>query len=39
MNLCPEPAYETRDDARADAFEYIEAFYKYVSYCPTSLCH
>ena len=30
--------YETRDAARADAFEYIEVFYNDASWCPTSLC-
>jgi putative transposase len=31
--------YATREQAIADAFEYIEVFYNSVSYCPTSLCH
>jgi transposase InsO family protein len=30
--------YATRADAKAAIQEYIESFYKYVSYCPTSLC-
>ena len=30
--------YETRDEARADVFEYIEVFYNHASWCPTSLC-
>ena len=30
--------YRTREEARADVFEYIEMFYKYASYCPISLC-
>jgi putative transposase len=31
--------YRTRDEAKADVFDYIERFYNPVSYCPTSLCH
>jgi putative transposase len=30
--------YRTREEARADMFEYIEVFYDHASYCPTSLC-
>ncbi len=30
--------YATRMEAMASVREYIEIFYKYVSYCPTSLC-
>ena len=31
--------YATRQEARQDTFEYIEAFYNSSSYYPTSLCH
>jgi putative transposase len=31
--------YASRDEARADVFDYIERFYNPISYCPTSLCH
>jgi transposase InsO family protein len=30
--------YATHAEMKAASFEYIEVFYKYVSYCPTSLC-
>ena len=31
--------YRTRNEAKADVFDYIERFYNPSSYCPTSLCH
>jgi putative transposase len=31
--------YQSRDEARADVFDYIERFYNSSSYCLTSLCH
>ena len=31
--------FRTQVEAKPAIFEWIEGWYNYVSYCPTSLCH